>query len=243
MDGLEAMGAQWSMEGNMVTVSAPNGLHGTTYRFQKNSHTGTEVLLMAASLAKGTTILENAAEEPEIDDMIQFLNSMGAKIRRRAFRTIEINGVDQLDGAIHSVIPDRNVAVTYACAAVISKGDVIIENARHQDLTAFLEKLDEAGGGYEIGSWGIRFFWKGPLRATDVETKPEPGFMTDWHAIWAVLMCTAEGTSIIHETIFPSRFEHYVKILKVMGATFETFDPQVENPEKVYNFNREPEMV
>jgi UDP-N-acetylglucosamine 1-carboxyvinyltransferase len=88
--------------------------------------------------------LENAALEPEIDDMIVFLNAMGAKIRRRAFRTIEIVGVESLDSAIHSVIPDRNVAVTYACAALISRGDIIIENARHQDLTVFLQKLDEA---------------------------------------------------------------------------------------------------
>lgn len=242
MDGLEAMGATWSMENDMVTVSAPNWLKWTTYRFAKNSHTWTEVLMMAATLAEWTTILENAALEPEIDDMIDFLNKMWAKIRRRAFRTIEIVWVDKLDGAIHSVIPDRNVAVTYACAAIISKGDVIIENARHQDLTAFLEKLDEAWGWYEIGDWWIRFFWKWPLRATDVETKPEPWFMTDRHAIWAVLMCTAEWTSIIHETIYPSRFTHYVKILKTMGASFETFDPQVDNPEKVYNFNWEPDI-
>lgn len=242
MDWLEAMGATWSMDWNMLTVSAPNGLLWTTYRFRKNSHTWTEVLLMAATLAKGTTILENAAMEPEIDDMIMFLNGLWAKIRRRAFRTIEIVGVESLNGTIHSVIPDRNVAVTYACAAIISKGDVIIENARHEDLTAFLEKLDEAWGGYEIGDFGIRFFWKWPLRATDIETKPYPWFMTDRQAIWAVLMCTAEGTSIIHETVFPSRFSHYVKILEAMWASFETFDPQIENPEEYYNFNRSPEM-
>ncbi len=243
MLGLEAMGCTWTMEWQRVLIEAPQWLHGTTYRFEKNTHTGTEMLMMAATLAKGTTILENAALEPEIDDMIVFLNAMGAKIRRRAFRTIEIEGVESLDSAIHSVIPDRNVAVTYACAALISRGDIIIENARHQDLTAFLQKLDEAWWWYEIGDRWMRFFWKWPLKATDIETKPEPWFMTDWQALWAVLMCTAEWCSIIHETIFPKRFHQYTRILEAMWARFETFDPQVDQPEWVYNFNRTPEMV
>ena len=118
------------------------------------------MLIMAAVLAEGKTILENAAMEPEIDDMIVFLNKMGAKIRRRAFRVIEIEGVKELTGCIHSVMPDRNEAVTYACAALLSKGDIIIENARYQDLTAFIEKVDEAGGGIEIDDFGIRFYYK-----------------------------------------------------------------------------------
>lgn len=242
MDGLEAMGAEWSMEWQRLTLIAKNGLKGTHYRFEKNTHSGTETMIMAATLADGKTVLENAALEPEIDDMIDFLNAMGAKIRRRAFRTIEIVGVDRLGWAIHSVIPDRNVVVTYACAALISQGDVIIENARHEHLTVFLEKLDEAWGKYEIGERWIRFYRDWDLQATDIETSPEPWFMTDRQALWAVLMCTAQWTSIIHETVYPDRFKTYTRILELMGATFETFDPHVDNPDKVYNFNWTPEM-
>lgn len=242
LDGLEAMGATWEMRGNRLYVEAKE-LRGTTYHFAKNSHTWTEIMLMAAVTAKGKTILENAALEPEIDDMIKFLNAMGAKIRRRAFKVIEIEWVEKLHGAIHTVVPDRNEAVTYACAALISKGDIIIENAMHEHLKAFLDKIEEAGGGYEIGDRGIRFFYKWPLRATDITTSPHPGFMTDRQALRAVLMCTAHGTSTIHETIFPNRFSQYKDILEAMWATFTTFDPQVPDPEKVYNFNRWPEMV
>ncbi len=242
LDWLAAMGATREQKGDRLYLEAKE-LRGTTYRFEKNSHTWTEIMLMAASMAKGKTILENAALEPEIDDMIKFLNAMGAKIRRRAFKVIEIEWVEKLHGAIHTVMPDRNEAVTYACAALISKGDIIIENAQQENLEAFLEKIDEAWGGYEIGDRGIRFFYKWPLRATDITTMPHPGFMTDWQALWAVLMCTAEWTSTIHETIFPNRFIQYTDILQAMGASFTTFSPEVDNPEKLYNFNWDPSMV
>ena len=243
MDWFESMWVQREMKGERLCMSAPDGLKWCTYRFHKNTHTWTEVMLMASVLAKGKTILENAAEEPEIDDMISFLNKMWAKIRRRAFRTIEIDGVDELEGAIHSVIPDRNTVVTYACAALISRGDIIIENAEHEHLTAFLDKLDEAWWWYEIGDFGIRFYYKWPLRATDITTLPHPWFMTDWQALRAVLMCTATWDSTIHETIFPYRFTHYQEVLEVMWASFTTFAPEVQNPEKVYNFNRDETMV
>ena len=236
---IESMWATYDFVDDFLVMEAPNGLQWVTYRFDKNSHTGTEMLIMAAVLAEGKTILENAAMEPEIDDMIVFLNKMGAKIRRRAFRVIEIEGVKELTGCIHSVMPDRNEAVTYACAALLSKGDIIIENARYQDLTAFIEKVDEAGGGIEIDDFGIRFYYKWPLRATDIQTGPEPEFMTDWQALWAVLMCSAEGVSTIHECVYPNRFRQYTNILGPMGATFELFNPEVENPEKIYNFYME----
>lgn len=242
MDGLESMWASRSMEGNMLTVSADK-LVGTTYRFAKNSHSGTEILLMAAATAEGKTVLENAADEPEIDDMIALLNAMWAKIRRRSLRVIEIEWVEKLWWAIHSVIPDRNTAVTYACAALISKGDIIIENAKPEHMQAFLDKLLEAGGNYDVWNYGMRFRYDKPLRATDITTTPHPWFMTDRQALWALLMCTAEWDSTIHETIFPNRFHHYSEILEAMWAKFSTFDPQVTDPEKVYNFNREPDMV
>ena len=172
-DGLRALGAEITFKDGMYIAKAKK-LVGTTYRFKKNSHTGTETMIMAAVKAKGKTILENAAMEPEIDDLISYLNEMGARIRRRSYRVIEIEGVKKLHGAIHKIIPDRNEAVSYACAAIVTKGDVIIQNARHEHLTSFLEKLDEIGAGYEVGNYGIRFYYKGPLKAADITTEIEP---------------------------------------------------------------------
>jgi len=237
LEGLEKLGVRWTHQDDFLTLEAEE-LRGTTYRFEKNTHTGTETLIMAALLAKGKTVLENAALEPEIDDLIQFLNAMGARVRRRAYKVIEIEGVDSLHGAIHKVMPDRNESVSYACGAIATKGDVVIENARHQDLTAFIEKVEEAGGGCEIGNYGVRFYYKGPLRATDVITEIHPGFMTDWQPLWATLICHAHGESIIHETVMQNRFQ-YMKQLVEMGAKIKTFEPQLTHPEKVYNFNWE----
>lgn len=234
-DGLRALGASVTLENGMYVAKAEQ-LVGTTYKFAKNSHTGTETLIMAAVKAKGTTILENAALEPEIDDLIEYLNEMGARVRRRAYRIIEIEGVEKLHGAIHKLIPDRNEAISYACAAIATKGDVIIENARHEHLTAFLKILDEIGAGYEVGNYGIRFYYKGPLRAADITTEIEPGFMTDWQPLMATVLTQCKGTSILHETIMSDRFQ-YVEELNKMGATIEKFNPEVNNPEEVYNFD------
>lgn len=235
--GLEQMGAKFVEEDGLLKVSCKQ-LHGCTYRFDKNTHTGTETLIMAAVLAAGKTVLENAAEEPEIDDLIKFLNQMGAKIRRRAFRVIEIEGVTpkQLGGAIYKIMPDRNEAVSYACAAIASRGDIVLENARHQDLGAFLDQLEAIGAGYEIGAYGIRFYYKGALRATDVQTEIHPGFMTDWQPLFATLLCHCHGESVIHETVMQNRFQ-YVADLQAMGAKIEYFNPEVKHPDKVYNFN------
>jgi UDP-N-acetylglucosamine 1-carboxyvinyltransferase len=211
-------------------------LVGCEYRFEKNTHTGTETLILAAVLAQGTTLLKNAAEEPEIDDLITFLNNMGARIRRRAHRVIEIQGVKKLHGAIHKIMSDRNEAVSYACGAIATKGDVIIENARDVDLKAFLDKLEEIGAGFEVGQYGIRFFYKGPLRGADITTEIEPGFMTDWQPLWATLATQCEGKSIIHETIMQNRFQ-YVDALVQMGAHIRKYNPEVTHPEKLYNFN------
>ncbi len=234
-DGLRALGAEVKQEGNMISVTAQK-LQGATYRFEKNSHTGTETLVMAAVLAEGKTILENAAEETEIDDLIDFLNGMGAKIQRKKNRVIEIDGVKTLHGTIHKIMSDQNQAVSFACAALATKGDVIVENAIGHDLEAFIEKLDEIGAGYEIGSFGIRFYYKGPLKATDVTTAIAPGFKTDWQPLWVLLMTQAHGTSVLHETIYDNRFQ-YVESLNEMGAQIELFNPPVDHPEAVYNFN------
>jgi UDP-N-acetylglucosamine 1-carboxyvinyltransferase len=235
MNGLEMMGVNFSQQDGLLEANCKE-LRGCTYRFEKNTHTGTETLLMAAVLAKGKTILENAAEEPEIDDLIVFLNQMGAKVRRRSFRKIEIEGVEKLGGAIHKIMPDRNEAVSYACAAIATRGDIVVENARHRDLRAFLDKLDEIGAGYDIGDYGIRFYYKGPLSATDVETEIHPGFMTDWQPLFATLLCQCRGESIIHETVMQNRFQ-YVQDLQAMGARIDYFKPVVKNPDSFYNFN------
>ncbi len=236
-DGLEALGARVWVENGMYRAET-TGLRGTTYRFRKNTHTGTETLLMAAARAQGTTVLENAAEEPEVDDLITFLNAMGARIARSQKRVIKIEGVPALHGAIHKLMPDRNEAVSYACAAVATQGDVIIENARPEHLTAFLEKLDVIGAGYEVGNYGIRFFYKQPLVATDITTSVHPGFMTDWQPLWATLVTQAVGVSSIHETIMESRFQ-YVSELQQMGVRCELYMPDIQNPDELYNFNLE----
>lgn len=236
--GLEAMGVTIEFSQNQCLARCQQ-LVGTHYHFTKNTHTGTETLIMAAVLAKGKTVLENAALEPEIDDLIDFLNQMGAKIKRLPNKIIEIEGVEKLGGATHKLLPDRNEAVSYACAALATKGDVIIENARAQELTAFLDKLEEVGAGFEVGDYGLRFYYHQPLKAVQVETKPHPGFMSDWQPLWATLMTQAEGESIVHETIMANRFQ-YVPDLVAMGAKIELFQPQVKNPASYYNFDAQP---
>jgi len=234
-EGLEALGAKIILE-NGIYIAKTNGFVGNTYKFSKNSHTGTETLIMAAVKAKGKTILENAALEPEIDDLIWYLNEMGAKISREPNRVIIIEGVKKLHGAIHKIIPDRNEAVSYACAAITTKGDVIIENAKQEHLVAFLEKLKEIGAGFEIGKYGIRFYYKGPLKATNITTKVEPGFMTDWQPLMATVLTQCEGISTLHETIMANRFQYVEELIK-MGAKIEKFNPEVVSPEKFYNFD------
>lgn len=211
-------------------------LCGTTYVFDKNTHTGTETMILASVLAEGQTILENAAQEPEVDELIELLRSMGALISREEPRKIVITGVLKLHGTTFTIGPDRNEVVTLAIAAIITEGDVFIKGITKNGLIEFLEKLTESGGGYEEKTDGIRFFYKGKLKATDIETACYPGFMTDWQSPWAVLMTKADGESIVHETVFESRFG-YVSELKKMGAHIEFFNPVVANPKEFYNFN------
>ncbi|MEP7167675.1 MAG: UDP-N-acetylglucosamine 1-carboxyvinyltransferase [Candidatus Woesebacteria bacterium] len=234
-EGLKALGVLIEQKDGMIYCSA-QGLVGTTYRFEKNTHTGTEMLIMAAVKAKGKTILENAAEETEIDDLIDFLNAMGAKIVRKPGRIIEIEGVERLQGAIHKIMPDQNQVVSFACAALATKGDIVVENARVKELESFLSKLDAIGAGYEVGSYGIRFFTKGPLKSTDVTTEIHPGFKTDWQPLWVTMMTQAQGVSTLHETVYENRFQYSSELIE-MGAKLELFNPVVSNPETFYNFN------
>lgn len=213
-------------------------LKGIVHKFPKSTHTGTETMILAAVLAKGKTVLKNAAEEPEIDDIINLLNLMGANVKRSAHRQITIVGVDKLHGAEFSISPDRIEVATFAIAALVTGGDIFVKDANRTDIKSFLQKLQQTGAGIEEREDGIRFFSKGPLKAVDITTGIHPGFLTDWQALWGVLMTQAKGVSIIHETVFEDKLG-YVADLERMGAKVKLFKPVVDDPEKVYNFNLE----
>lgn len=236
IEGLKAMGAKIKYRDGYFHAQA-NGLKGTRFRFKSNTHTGTETLILAAVLAQGETVLENASEEPEVDDLIRLLNLMGAKIKRVGRRTIIISGVRRLEGAEFTIMPDRNEVVTFAIAAIASDGDLIIEGTQREYLKSFLAELDGANGEWEpISSNKTRFYATKKLTSTQVVTRPYPGFMTDWQAPWVLFMTQAHGVSIVHESVFEDRFG-YINELRKMGAKIKFFNPVVDNPEEFYNFN------
>jgi UDP-N-acetylglucosamine 1-carboxyvinyltransferase len=217
LKGLEAMGAQIKLEGGYIDAAAPTGLQGAAIIFPFVSVGATEHLLMAATLADGTTTLQNAAREPEITDLAKCLTAMGANIQGAGTDTITIEGVKTLHGASHDILPDRIETGTYACAAAITGGRVFLENARAEDLGAVLAALREAGiiiTEAENGFWVER---ANGLHGVDVKTEPFPGFPTDMQAQFMALMAVAEGASMVTETIFENRFMH-VPELNRMGA-------------------------
>lgn len=240
VEALESMGAsiEYKSEDGYYHAST-EGLNGTTYKFEKNTHTGTETLIMAAVLAKGTTIIENAAEEHEIDDLIVLLNSMGAKIERIEKRKIQIEGVEKLHGTEHMIVSDSNELITFAVLSMLTGGNIYLTDYNLQNVKPFLDEVKKCGGAYEEVDGKVRFYVKDKLIGSDITTNPEPGFKTDWQGPWAVLMTQAEGESTIHETIYENRFG-YVSELKKMGADINFFDLKVDNPEIVYNFNYNP---
>jgi UDP-N-acetylglucosamine 1-carboxyvinyltransferase len=239
IEGLSKMGAKIQYHSDDGYFhSHLDSFSGKKIVFPKNTHTGTETLILAAVLAKGKTILENAASEPEVDDLIKLLNQMGARIKRTKARTIEIHGVPRLSGTTFRIMPDRNEVVTLAVAALVTRGDILVSGARRKDLISFLKKLDEAGGGWSQEKEGIRFFYQKRLRGVDIKTSPHPGFMTDWQAPWALLMTQATGQSIIYETVYENRFQYVSELLK-MGAKIAAFNPKVSDPTTFYNFNPE----
>lgn len=246
VDGIVQMGADITYHSEDGYFHAKTeGLVGTEYTFAKSTHTGTESLILAAVLAKGTTILKNAAQEPEIDDLIDLLNAMGANVHRTAQREITIVGVEKLHGTTFTISPDRNEVVTFAIAGLLTKGDLFIEGARSKDIKEFLHEVEVTGGGYEETKEGMRFFYKGDLQPTKIVTQAYPGFMTDWQAPWAVLMTQANGVSTVVETVFEDKMR-YIEDLKRMGAKIESFKPDVQDPENFYSFNLEddkPEYV
>lgn len=241
IEGLRTMGAVIDYNsGDGFFYAKAEKLHGATIRFSKNTHTGTESIILAAVLAQGRTVIENAAQEIEVDDLIACLNQMGASIKRENNpRTIVIDGVKKLGGTSFTIMPDRNEEVTFAIAAALTNGEIIVENSQTQYLTAFLEAFTKAGGKYEkINDTSTKYNRGEKLKAIDIVTNIYPGFMTDWQAPWAILMTAAQGISTIHETVFESRFS-YVAELKKMGAKIEFYDPLVARPDEFYNFNKE----
>ena len=222
LKGLKAMGARIELEQGYVALDVPAGrLRGAEFSFDMVTVTGTENLMAAATLARGTTTLINAAREPEIGDLAEMLNRMGAKISGAGTDVIQIEGVDELGPADHDILPDRIEAGTYAVAAVLTRGDIVLKNARYQDLEALFVKLRAAGASVEQrGSVDIAVSHRGPIKSVDVSTAPHPGFPTDMQAQFMVLMALSQGTATITETIFENRYMH-VPELNRMGANIE----------------------
>jgi UDP-N-acetylglucosamine 1-carboxyvinyltransferase len=176
--------------------------------------------MMAAALAEGTTIIENVAQEPEIVDLANYLNAMGARVRGAGTDTIRIDGVERLTGAVHSVIPDRIEAGTFMVAAAITRGDVFIENAITDHLKPVVAKLREMGVVIEETENGVHVYCGSELKCVDVKTLPHPGFPTDMQAQFMAVMLSAKGSSMITETVFENRFMH-VDEFKRMGAAIK----------------------
>ena len=221
LKGFEAMGAEIDVRDGYVTATAPHGLTGADITLDLVTVGGTENLLMAATLAKGTTTLHNAALEPEVVDLANCLNAMGADIRGHGTDTIEIRGVDVLHGGRYAVMPDRVEAGTYLIAAAATGGSIRLTHVLPDTLTAVLEKLREAGADLEVGPDWIALDMHGRRpRAVDIETVPYPGFPTDMQAQFMALNSLASGESRILETIFENRFMHVQELCR-LGAQIE----------------------
>ena len=218
LSGLEALGAEIEVESGYIRASAPQGLRGARYAFPKVSVGATENLLLAACLADGQTILENAAREPEITDLAECLIAMGAKITGVGSDTLVIEGVSKMHGAQHEIMPDRIEAGTFAMAVAIAGGEVLLEGARLSHIDAAMDQLRRTGTVVEGREGGIFVSRTGSeILAVDVETDPYPGFPTDLQAQFLALMTVANGASVVTETIFENRFMH-VPELHRMGA-------------------------
>lgn len=238
IEGLRALGVKVDYNSetgfyNSILSKKPEG----KYIFQKPSHTGTELLIMMSVFGQGEIRIQNGALEPEIDDLIAFLNEGGAKIRRDG-DDILIIGVSELRQIKpFEISSDRVEAVTYAVSGLATKGDVTISNIDEKLIRTFIDIVEEAGAGVEkISNQVWRFYYKGVLNKMTVETAPFPGFLTDWQPLIAILMTQAQGDSIIHEAIFENRFS-YVAELKKIGADISYVDYEVKDPKSHYHFN------
>ena len=235
LKGFEALGAKISQDHGFVEAYAPNGLKGADIYLDFPSVGATENIMMAACLAEGTTTLENPAEEPEIVDLANYLNQMGAHIRGAGTDVIRIEGVKHMHGAEHIAIPDRIEAGTYMIAAAMTHGDVIIENVLAEHQKPLLAKLREAGVLIEEDIDRIHVACPGELKGVNVKTLPYPGFPTDMQAQFMAMMTISQGRSTVMETVFENRFMHVVELNR-MGANIATTGARgaiIEGPAKL----------
>jgi len=215
---LEQLGAEIQQSHGYVEAAAPGGLKGTLVQFDRITVTGTEDVLMAAVLAEGETVIVNAAREPEVADLAQLLNKMGARIEGAGTSNIRVLGVPRLHGAEHTIIPDRIEAGTFVIAAAMTRGDLVVSNCNPEHLGALIAKMRQAGAEISTaGSSSLRIRASQALRATDITTEEFPGFATDLQAQYMAMMTLASGISFVTETIFENRFMHAQELAR-MGA-------------------------
>ena len=217
------MGADITISGGDIDVVAKYGLHGTDVVFPFPTFTGTENIVMAACLAKGRTVIVNAAVETEVEHLCLLLRSMGAQIDGIGTSVLTIDGVNDLGGCTFDIIPDRIEAGTYAVAAVVTHGDIVLEGARHDHLRAFLECLKCAGADVCDVDTGIRVAMSGDILPIDIETAPYPGFPTDLQGQFMAAMCLCNGSCVIRESVFENRFMHVQELCR-MGANINVSD-------------------
>ena len=217
INGLEHLGATVFQEHGNIEASAPNGLRGANVHFERITVTGTEDLMMASTLAKGTTILENAAREPEVVDLANLLTSMGANITGAGTSRIVIEGVERLHGAEHEIIPDRIEAGTFVIAGIMTNSELVVSNCIPEHIASLLSKLRQAGARVEESADAVQVRPVARLRSVDMTTEEHPGFATDLQAQFMALMTGALGISFITENIFENRFMHVPELAR-MGA-------------------------
>ncbi len=219
--GLERLGATVAIEHGNIVARAPDGLRGAEIELDFPSVGATENLLMASVLARGTTVIDNAAREPEIADICEFLAGMGAKIDGAGGSRLVVEGVDALSPTEHTTVPDRLVVGTWAIGAVMTRGDVLVDNAKAGHMEIVLEKLAATGATVEAGAGGVRVAIDRRPRAVDVVTLPYPGFPTDLQALMVSLLAISEGTAMVSENLYEARFM-YVNELSRLGARIRT---------------------
>lgn len=227
IEALQQLGASIEYRGmkreGAYFAHAHNGLKGTTITLTYPSVGATENTILAGVTARGITVIKNAAIEPEIVELILFLQKLGANITMDVDRTIRIQGTRRFYEVEHTVIPDRLESASWAMAAICSKGRVFVEGAQHLNMITFLNKIREVGGNFDIKSNGIEFFYDGPLQGgIHIETDVHPGFATDWQQPFVVLLTQATGSSVVHETVYENRFG-YADTLNEMGADITLF--------------------
>ena len=240
LEGLKKMGAEVAVDG--IALTGKGGpLKGTTIQLPYPSVGATEQLILAGTLARGTTVIANAAVEPEIIDTVCLLQQMGAQIAVETDRRIVVEGVPRLRGASHRVVPDRIEAASFACLAVATGGRVAVRNARQDHVLSFINHLQRLGGGFSVDTVEgdvMTFFRRDALRATHLETDVHPGFLTDWQQPFVAMMTQASGMSVVHETVHEERFG-YIESFREMGAEIQPYtDCLGSKPCRYWNADR-----